>query len=138
MSGADDEQVRFAIQRIARAIRNNRAEGDLGDTLLSTLFHVEVHGPQTPTELAARERITPPSMNRVLNGLEDRGYITRTRSEDDARKVVVSLTPLARDLVAETRRLRMAWFSQQLSTLSAGERAALDAALPALRKLADG
>ena len=137
MGADDDEQLRFLVQRIARRIRFNRAEGDLGDTQLSTLFHLKVHGPSTPGDLAAVERVTPPSMNRALNTLEERGFIIRTRSDTDARKVVVTITPAASALVAETRRLRSAWFSQHLATLSPDERAALDAALPALRKLAE-
>jgi len=133
----DDDELRIVFQRIARRIRSNRAEGDLGDTQLSVLFHLEMQGPHTPSDLAAREHITPPSMNRALNGLEQRGYITRTRSEDDARKVVVDLTDASRELLAETRRLRTAWFSQRLSTLTPGERAALESVLPTLRRLAE-
>jgi DNA-binding MarR family transcriptional regulator len=132
----NDGDLRITLQRIARRIRANRAEGDLGDTQLSVLFHLE-RGPSTLTELAAHERITPPSMNRALNGLEDSGYVTRTKSADDARKVVIDLTPAAIALLGETRRLRTAWFSQRLATLDPGERAALEAALPTLRKLAE-
>ncbi len=132
-----DDDLRILFQRIARRIRNNRAEGDLGDSQISVLFNLEVHGPSTPSQLAAHDRITPPSMNRTLNWLEEAAYITRTRSVDDARKVVVELTPTAVALLAETRRLRTAWFSQRLATLSTEERAALDRALPTLRKLAE-
>ena len=136
MTDADDD-LRIVLQRIARRIRRNRAEGDLSDTQVSVLFNLQMHGAATPSELAARDQLTPPSMNRTLNGLEDAGYITRTRSVDDARKVVVELTPSAEALLVETRRLRTAWFSQRLATLEPEERAALDRALPTLRKLAE-
>ena len=135
MTDGDDE-LRIVLQRISRSIRNNRAEGDLGDTQLSVLFHLDAHGASTPSELATFEHVTPPSMNRTLNGLEEAGYVTRTRSADDARKVVIDLTPAAETLLAETRRLRTAWFSQRLAILDPAERAALDAVLPILRKLA--
>ena len=132
-----DDDLRILLQLIARRIRNNRAEGDLGDTQISVLFNLERYGPSTPSELAAHDHLTPPSMNRTLNGLEDAAYITRTRSVDDARKVVVELTPAGQELLGETRRLRTAWFSQRLATLSPDERAALDRALPTLRRLAE-
>ena len=137
MVEADDDELRLVFQRIARRIRNNRAEGDLGDTQLSVLFNLDAHGPSTPSELAALERITPPSMNRTLNGLEDSGYVTRTKSVDDARKVLVELTPAAEALLVETRRLRTAWFTRRLATLTPEERSTLERALPTLRRLAE-
>ncbi len=57
-------------------------------------------------------------MNRTLNSLEERGHVLRTPSPDDARKVLVDLTPAARDLIAETRRLRAEWFSAHLDVLT--------------------
>jgi DNA-binding MarR family transcriptional regulator len=137
VTDAGDDELRILFQRLARRIRSNRAEGDLGETQLSVLFQLDSHGPSAPSELASWERVTPPSMNRALNGLEDAGYVTRTKSPDDARKVVIELTTSARALIAETRRLRTAWFSQRLATLDPAERATLERALPTLRKLAE-
>jgi len=131
-----DEELRGVLMRLARLIRYNRAEGEIGDTQLTVLFHLDIRGPLAPSDLAALEHVTPPSMNRALNGLEERGYITRSRSEEDARKVVVELTDAARDLLDETRRVRTAWFARRLSDLTPEERASLDAVLPVLRKLA--
>jgi DNA-binding MarR family transcriptional regulator len=133
---ADDDELRIVIQRVARRIRNNRAQGDLGDSQLSVLFYLEARGPLTPTALAALEHVTPPSMNRTVNGLEEAGFVERQRDTADARKVLVKLLPAASALLAETRRLRSVWFSDELASLTAGERAALESALPALRKLA--
>ena len=137
MTDADDEDLRMVLQRLVRRIRINRAVGDLGDTQLSVLFHLERIGPQTPSELAALERVTPPSMNRTVNGLEEGRYVVRTRSTDDARKVLVELTPAATQLLLEVRRARTAWFSHHLGTLDPAERDQLDAVIPILRKLAD-
>ena len=135
---ADDDELRIVIQRVARRIRNNRAQGDLGDSQLSVLFYLEARGPLTPTALAALEHVTPPSMNRTVNGLEEAGFVERERDTADARKVLVKLLPAASALLAETRRLRSAWFSDELASLTAAQRAALESALPALRKLAGG
>jgi DNA-binding MarR family transcriptional regulator len=132
----DDDELRIMLQRIARRIRGNRADGDVGDSQLSVLFHVDARGPLTPSQLAALEHVTPPSMNRTVNGLEESGLISRERDVDDARKVLVTLTPEASAVLSETRRLRAVWFSDELANLTAEERATLDAALPALRKLA--
>lgn len=133
---ARDDELRILLQRIARRIRANRADGDLGDSQYSVIVHLDTHGPLTPSRLAALEHVTPPSMNRTVNGLEEAGLVSRERDDDDARQVLVTLTPAASTVLAETRRLRSAWLSQQLAALSREERAALEDALPALRKLA--
>ena len=80
--------------------------------------------------------MSPPSINRTLNGLEASGFITREPSSEDARQVWVTITPAGHELVAETRRLRNAWFHEQLEALTSTERRALEAVRPILRRLA--
>lgn len=132
----NDEELRLLIQKVARRIRNNRADDDLSDSQLGVLFRLE-GGDHSPTELAAHERVTPPSMNRTLNGLERAGLIARTPSDDDARRVRVSITPAGRAQILATRALRTAWFSQRLADLTPDERRALEAVTPILRRLSE-
>lgn len=134
MRSADDE-LRIVLQQVARGIRNNRGDDHVSDTQLAVLIHLRLTGPHSPSELAVLERVTPPSMNRTVNGLEAAGLVTRARSDDDARKVVVDLTPAAHRLLDETRRLRTEWFSERLAALEPHEREALRAVAPILRKL---
>jgi len=42
--------------------------------------------------LAARERMQPPSMTRIVNGLEDRGYVARRPDPSDRRQCLVTVT----------------------------------------------
>lgn len=137
MTDGDDEQLRLLIQKVARRIRRNRPAADIGDSQLGVLFRLEADGPTGPSRLAEHEHVTPPSMNRTVNSLVTQGLVTRAPDPADARKVTVQLTDQGRALIAETRRLREAWFSQRLAELDADERAALDAAIPVLRRLAD-
>ena len=129
----DDDELRMLLQRVARRIRNNRADGTMSDAKLGVLFRLEKER-SSPSSLAERERVTPPSMNRTLNALEDAGFVRRTPDPDDARKVVVDITAGGHELIAETRRLRTAWFSQRLAELSPGERASLESLVPVLRR----
>jgi DNA-binding MarR family transcriptional regulator len=76
-------------------------------------------------------------MNRTLNALEASGFVRRDPSDDDARKVRVTLTSHGEHIIAETRRLRRQWFHARLEELSPAERAALEAARPVLDRLAD-
>ena len=131
-----DEELRVLLQRVARRIRNNVADGTMSDAKMGVLFRLK-SGPATPGQLAERERITPPSMNRTLNTLEQAGLVSRQPDPDDARKVIVTITAAGRGLIAETRRLRTAWFTQQLAGLTPQERAALEAVVPVLQRIAE-
>ena len=133
----DEDELRLVLQRVARRIRNNRGDESLGDSQMGVLFLLDKRGDASPSTLAEHERVSPPSMNRTLNGLEERGLVRRTPSEADARKVTVSITDEGRDLIRETRRLRTAWFSRRVAELTADERRALEAVTPILRKIAD-
>lgn len=140
-SGSDEprpeDELRFIVQKLARRIRAERSDETLSDTQLGVLFHLTVHGPSTPSRLAERDHVSPPSMNRTLNGLESAGLVARSPSVDDARRVDVTLTEAGHAVAIATRRLRTEWFDHQLATLEPHERAALDAAASVLRKLAD-
>ena len=131
-----DDDLRILIQRVARRIRINRADDALSDSQLGVLFQLET-GDRSPSELAAHERVTPPSMNRTLNGLEQAGLVARRPAADDARRVRVRITDAGLTQISETRKLRTAWFSQQLADLTPDERRALEAVIPVLRRLAE-
>jgi len=67
-------RLRHAIMRTSRRMRQE-AGGDLSPTLAAALATVERHGPLTPSELAARERIRRPTATRLLARLEDGGLV---------------------------------------------------------------
>ncbi len=123
--------------RLARRLRNERADVDLTLTQLSALAALDRCGPTTPGHLAAVERVQPPSMTRVLAGLHDRGLIERTAHPTDGRQVLVSATDEARALLQADRRRREAWLAQRLATLDPDERRAVRNVLPILQSLAN-
>lgn len=129
--------LRMATFRLARRLRAERAVDSMSDAQFAVLAALKVHGPHTLSELADRERVTAPSMNRTVNGLEEAGYLTRTPSDDDRRKVTIELTESGRTVVVETVRRRDAWLESALTELTAGERKALGRAADIMRRLAD-
>jgi DNA-binding MarR family transcriptional regulator len=66
--------------------------------LLQTL----TEGEWDVSSLAAHSRVTKGAMTRLIDGLEKRSWVIRERGEDDARRVLVSLT---RDGKKEAKRL---------------------------------
>lgn len=131
------QQLRLAIQRLARRIRSNAADDDVSESQRSVLFTLDVHGRQSLGSLSEHERVTPPSMNRTVNALVASGLVTRDTAEDDARRIDIDLSEAGRAFVDETRRRRDAWFTQKLAALTAEQRSALEQALPVLKELAE-
>src|SRR3954468_10984750 len=127
--------LRDAIGRLGRRMRAERAATDLSLGQWAALRALESHGPMTPSELAAHEKVQPPSMTKILARLEEHDYVSRTPDPTDRRQVVLAATPAGRALLADDRRRKDRFVSQRLQALDPDERAALAAALPVLEKL---
>jgi DNA-binding MarR family transcriptional regulator len=128
--------LRISVMRLARRLRSERTNADLTLTQISALNALDRHGPSTPSELAAHERVQPPSMTRVIAALEARDLVTRVPHPSDGRQVLVAITDKARAMQREDRRRREAWLVAHLATLTPEERAILQAAAPILDRLA--
>src|SRR5689334_12684988 len=113
--------LRLSVMRLARRLRGQRVSTDLGLTYLATLSTLELHGRMTPGELAAHERVQPPSMTRVVAALEVRGLARRQPHPTDRRQAIVELSPAGRDLLKADRRRRDAWPAQRLGGLASDE-----------------
>jgi DNA-binding MarR family transcriptional regulator len=59
---------------------------------------LDVHEGLTAGELAEAASLSPGAVTTVLDRLERMGLVTRTRDEADRRRVLVELTPKAREL----------------------------------------
>ncbi len=129
--------LRVSVMRLTRRLRAERSDDGLSLTQLATLGTLERHGPLTPRELAAHEKVQPPSMTRILAGLEDRGLIERTPHDTDGRQHVVTLTRAARDLIRDDRRRREAWLARRLAELSPEDREVLRAAAAVMDRLTE-
>ena len=127
--------LRVSVMRLGRRLRAERVVTDLSLTQMAALGTLDRHGPLTPRELADHERVQPPSMTRVLAGLEERGLILRTPHETDGRQHLVSLTAEAHALLREDRRRRDAWLARRLAELTQEERDVLYAAAPVIERL---
>lgn len=103
---------------------------------LAVLSALDKLGERTPRELAEYEKISPPSMTKILAGLEERHLITRTQHPTDRRQQVVKATAAAIAMLREDRRRRDAWLAKRLAELTADERATLYAAVPILERIA--
>jgi DNA-binding MarR family transcriptional regulator len=130
--------LRLAVMRLSRRLRSQRVDTTVTLTHLSALSTLKRHGPMSPGELAAQERVQPPSMTSVVVALEGMGLVTRTPHPTDGRQVVIDLTPAAEALLGDEARAREAWLTGQLQQLSREERETLRDAAVIMDKLASG
>ena len=121
--------------RLSRRLRKHDLAG-LTPSQLSTLSYVGQSGPVRLGDLAAAERIAPSTLTRVVNVLEERGYLRRQPAPDDARAYLVTVTEAGVDVLDRIREEGTRMLADILQTLPSDELAALEAALPALEWLA--
>jgi DNA-binding MarR family transcriptional regulator len=79
----------------------------------------------TNSDLVRLLEIEAPSVTSLVNGMERKGWVKRTRSTSDARVKQLSLTPRGRRLIEDAREAMAPIEEHMTSTLSTGERATL-------------
>jgi DNA-binding MarR family transcriptional regulator len=128
-------QLRLAVLRLSRRLRQQTV-GEVTASQLSALQSVAKHGELSLGELAAIERIAPPSMTRIAARLEERGLLERRADTADRRVARVAISPAGQALLTENRSRRDAFLAARLQDFTAEERAVLDRAIPLLERLA--
>ena len=129
-------RLRLVLNRLARRLRN-QTPGDLSPSLTSALVTIELRGPIALGQLAASERVTPPSITRMVATLERLGLVRRESDPGDRRIARVSLTPDGQRTVLRTRTRKTAYLAKRLRKLDESERAIVREALPVLERLLD-
>jgi DNA-binding MarR family transcriptional regulator len=122
--------------RLARRLRQMQ-EGslDLNLNQLSAMAVLLNSGDQLMGELAAQEKIRPPSMTRIVNSLEARGYVLRRPDPRVHRQCLVALTDSGRDVLLANRRRRDQWLAVRIAELDPAEREVLRRAVRILEKV---
>lgn len=123
-------QLRLGIVRTARRLRQEAFEAgvDLSPSTVAALASIERHGPLTPSELAAIERVKRPTATRTLRVLCDEGMVERTPDPADGRSALVSVTPAGRERLRRLRGRKNAYLAKRMRDLPAEDVAALERA----------
>ncbi|MCW2809731.1 MAG: MarR family transcriptional regulator, partial [Friedmanniella sp.] len=121
-TGALANALRPAVMRLARRLRQMRDDSlNLNSNQLSAMAVLLNSGDQLMGELAAAEKVQPPSMTRIVNGLEERGYVVRRPDDRDRRQCRVALTGAGREVLLDNRRRRDEWLAGRLDELTPDE-----------------
>lgn len=109
----------LAVVRLTRHLRGGRrTDSRVSLTQLSAMSTLSQDGAMTPGALAAREKVQPPSMTRVIASLNDLGLVERTPHPTDGRQIIVDLSESGgRDLLRDEAQAREAWLTERLQQL---------------------
>src|SRR5690242_16622432 len=116
-------ELRLSVMRLRRRLAGERhPDNPLSMGAMAVLGCLFRNGDLTVGELASSERVQPPSMTRIVNALEEGGYVVRRAHERDGRQVVVVISELGRAMVLADRARRDAWLARRLRDLTPAER----------------
>jgi len=136
-----EDQIVVAIRRIVRAVdlHSRRLEENFGLTgpQLAALQQVARLAPTTPTVLARELRLSQGTVTGILQRLDQRGLIARTRSETDRRAIIVEATADGRRLLDTAPSLLQDQFRDSLAKLESWERTQILATLQRVAALMD-
>ena len=128
-------ELRVALMHASRRLRHERASDDITPGQYSVLALIDRHKAMTPRDIAAHEKVQPPSMTRTLAVLEELSLVARDEHPTDRRQVLISLTDEGRAAVKETRRRRDRWLAQRLGELEPEDRQTLAQAAKILARV---
>jgi DNA-binding MarR family transcriptional regulator len=127
-------RLRLAIMRLARRLRQ-QAEPDMTPSMLSAMANIEYRQPVTLGHLAEAERVTAPTMSKIVRRLEEKGLVTRTVDVDDRRIQRVSLSRAGAKLIDRNRSRKNAYLVRKLQRLEPEEVLKLEEAVGVIEKI---
>ncbi|NJK89294.1 MAG: MarR family transcriptional regulator [Myxococcales bacterium] len=140
MSPYEDGILR-SLRRISRAIdlhsRQLSSRVGLTGPQLVCLRHVERQGAMTPSQLAREVHLSQATVTGILDRLAAAGWVIRTRSEIDRRRVTVALTDAARSLLLRAPSPLNDRFLRRLAALPEEEQATIQRTLETVVQMMD-
>jgi DNA-binding MarR family transcriptional regulator len=94
------------------------------------------HGPRPAGAIAAELGIAAPTLTRLLQKLDDNGFITRAIDTDDRRRILVALTANGKAVLADHNVFRDSPLLQAAGELTTTQRRDLVESLARLTRLA--
>jgi DNA-binding MarR family transcriptional regulator len=124
MAGSGELDPKVVADRLHSAaihLLRNAAKPDVlsgqGPARLSALSVLVFGGPKTLGELAAAERVKPPTMSRIVAALKRAGLARIQSDGKDARKIRISVTAKGERLLQEARQRRIQVLADTLAGL---------------------
>jgi DNA-binding MarR family transcriptional regulator len=111
------DRLHSAAIHLLRRVRKQDTKSGEGPARLSALSVLVFGGPTTLGQLAAAEQVKPPTMTRIVKGLERSHLVRREADPADARRVAIHATEKGIRLLEQARAMRIESLAQQLGLL---------------------
>ena len=128
------DRIHSVAIHLLRQVRKQDAAAGIGPAQLSALSVLVFGGAITLGKLAEAEQVKPPTMSRIVTGLERNRLAEREVDAKDSRLVQVRATAKGARLLHEGRRRRIEYLARNLDFLSVRELETLKAAVEVLQR----
>ncbi len=128
------EVVPLVMRAVRAEMRKGHAE-DLSVPQFRTLNYLDHHTGASLSQAAEHIGLTLPSMSTLVEGLVERGLISRSPHQVDRRRVTLTLTPRGQSVLGSAHGATQAALAERLDALSAEDRLAVAQAMQALRPI---
>ena len=115
------DALHSAAIHLLRGVRKEDEQTGVGPARLSALSVLVFAGPLRLTKLARIEQVKPPTMTKVITGLEAAGLVRRRPDAVDGRAVKLEATARGSRLLQEARRRRVDRLASALEACSEDE-----------------
>ncbi|NIR46434.1 MAG: MarR family transcriptional regulator [Gemmatimonadetes bacterium] len=129
------DRLHSAAIHLLRRLRVEDQATGLSAPRLSALSVVVFAGPITIGDLAAAEGVRPPTVSRLVKGLEEDGLVARRRDPDDRRVQWIRATIRGRRALEKGQDRRVARLAAELARLPREEQRLLADASRVLQRL---
>ena len=131
------DRLHSAAIHLLRLVRKQDALAGVGPAQLSALSVLVFGsgGAMTLGQLAAAEQVKPPTMTRIVTGLERSGLAERVSDSLDARRVQIRATAKGQRLLMKGRQRRIEYLAAHLDVLGEQELARLQEAAEILERI---
>ena len=129
------DQLHSAAIHLLRQLRKEDDASGLSAPRLSALSVVVFGGPVTLGQLARAEQVRPPTMTKIVTGLEKDGLVERKADARDRRLTRIVATARGQRILVEGRARRVKSLTLAVEKLTEAELARLDRGIQVFRKL---
>lgn len=115
------DRLHSASIHLLRRLRVRDRESGIGPAQLSALSVLVFGGPKSLAELAEAEQVKPPTMSRIVAGLERAKLVKAETAQEDARRMRIVATAKGEKVMWEGRKRRVEMLAELIGDLSASD-----------------
>lgn len=129
------DRLHSAAIHLLRQLRVKDISSGVGPARLSALSVLVFGGPCSLKQLAEAEQVRPPTMTRIVQGLERGGLARRETPANDRRSSRIVATARGQRVLQQGRQRRVEFLAEKLSQLSEREIGDLEQAVELLQRV---